>query len=270
LETPGIIMADRPIFRPPPARGGQEVSRVLIADAHPLMRDGLATVLAALAERVEIRQADTLQAALAELDAHPDCALALLDLNLPDGEGVDALRRVHEAHPAIPIVVVSGITDHATVTAAIRGGAMGFVSKRSSPPVLLSALRLVLAGEVYVPPEVLRAQLLTPSRGTTHGAPAAVAERTPGSKDVDLTKRQLDVLALLVQGKPNKVICRELGLAEGTVKAHTAAIFRALRVSNRTEAGFAVSCLGLRLPAAVDAPHADRRPAALGRQLAVA
>jgi hypothetical protein len=73
-----------------------------------------------------------------------------------------------------------------------------------------------------------------------------------------------------VQGKPNKVICRELGLAEGTVKAHTAAIFRALRVSNRTEAGFAVSCLGLRLPAPADAPPADRRPAALGRQLAAA
>jgi len=78
------------------------------------------------------------------------------------------------------------------------------------------------------------------------------------------------VLALLVQGKPNKVICRELGLAEGTVKAHTAAIFRALRVSNRTEAGFAVNCLGIQIPSSVRSPSAEPRPFAARRLLAAA
>jgi DNA-binding NarL/FixJ family response regulator len=142
---------------------------------------------------------------------------------------------------------------------------MGFISKRSAPPVLLGALRLVLAGEVYVPPEVLRTQLLTPSRR----APSTAADHARAGKDFDLTKRQLDVLALLVQGKPNKVICRELGLAEGTVKAHTAAIFRALHVSNRTEAGFAVSSLGIQIPA-VASPSTEPHAFAARRLLAAA
>jgi DNA-binding NarL/FixJ family response regulator len=228
------------------APAGEEALRILIVDAHPLMRQGLANALAGLARRVEVQQADTLQGALAELAARPHTALVLLDPNMPDGDAAWVLKRVHEAHPAIPIVVVSGAADHATVTAAIRSGAMGYVSKRSAPPVLLGALRLVLAGEVYVPPEVLRAELAAAPKAPADAAP----ERAPRATEPDLTPRQLDVLALLVQGKPNKVICRELGLAEGTVKAHTAAIFRALRVSNRTEAGFAVSYLGIEIPRA--------------------
>jgi len=261
-------MTERPILNRQPARAAKEALKVLVVDAHPLMRDGLAKVLAGLSQRVDVLQADSLEGALAALDTHPDTALILLDLIMPDGDGTSALERVHAAHPEIPIVVVSGTTDHATVTAAIRSGAMGFISKRSAPPVLLSALRLVLAGEVYVPPEVLRSQLLTPARGTPSAARVTVRER--GGKDLDLTKRQLDVLGLLVQGKPNKVICRELGLAEGTVKAHTAAIFRALRVSNRTEAGFAVSCLGIQVPASVGSPNAAPHPFAARRLLAAA
>ena len=261
-------MTERPILNQQPARAGPDALKILVVDAHPLMRDGLANVLAGLGQRVDVRQADSLNGALAGLAAHPDTALILLDLIMPDGDGTSVLERVHEAHPEIPIVVVSGATDHATVTAAIRSGAMGFISKRSAPPVLLSALRLVLAGEVYVPPEVLRTQLMTPQGGTVPAAPASVRKR--GGKDLDLTKRQLDVLALLVQGKPNKVICRELGLAEGTVKAHTAAIFRALRVSNRTEAGFAVSCLGIQVPASVGSPSAEPHPFAARRLLAAA
>ncbi len=250
-------MTERPMFSAQPAGGGKEALRILVADAHPLMRDGLAGVLPALAQRVDVVQADSLHGALAGLAAHPDTALVLLDLILPDGEGTSVLERVRATQPAVPVVVVSGTTDHGTVTAAIRGGAMGFISKRSAPPVLLSALRLVLAGEVYVPPEVLRTQLFTPSGGAPAGAPAAIAALARRDRKLDLTKRQLDVLALLVQGKPNKVICRELGLAEGTVKAHTAAIFRALRVSNRTEAGFAVNCLGIQIRSSVGAASAE-------------
>ncbi len=233
--------------------------KVLIIDAHPLMRAGLANVLAGLGERVEVLQADSSEGGLAALDAHSDTALVLLDPIVPDGDDTIVLERVGMAHPDIPIVVVSGATDYATVTAAICGGARGFISKRSAPAVLLGALRLVLAGEVYVPPEVLRTQLQAPSLPR---APGTTGERVRSGQDPDLTKRQLDVLGLLVQGKSNKVICRELGLAEGTVKAHTAAIFRALRVSNRTEAGFAVNYLGLRIPTTAPAPSAEPRLAA--------
>jgi DNA-binding NarL/FixJ family response regulator len=224
--------------------------RILVVAAHPLMREGLASVLGDLARQVEVQQADTLQGALAELAARPDTALVLLDPVMPDGESTWVLERVREEHAAIPIVIVSGAVDYPRVTAAIRSGAMGFISKRSTPAVLLSALRLVLAGEVYVPPEVLRVEL-----AAAPPAPSpAPGERAGGRRDPDLTPRQLDVLALLVQGKPNKLICRELGLAEGTVKAHTAAIFRALRVSNRTEAGFAVNYLGIEIPRSVGSP----------------
>jgi DNA-binding NarL/FixJ family response regulator len=217
------------------------------------MRDGLANVVADLARRVEIQQADTVQGALAELAARPDTALVLLDPVMPDGEESWVFDRIREEHPATPIVILSGAVDYPSVTAAIRSGAMGFISKRSAPAVLLSALRLVLAGEVYVPPEVLRVELASSSVPAQTSAGSAEPSRGR-RRDPDLTPRQLDVLALLVQGKPNKVICRELGLAEGTVKAHTAAIFRALRVSNRTEAGFAVNYLGIEIPRTVGSP----------------
>ena len=215
-----------------------ERMRVLIVDDHPLIREALANVLAELGRQVDVLQAENLKGALAQLDAHPDTTLILLDLMLPDAEGIDVLGRVRQAYPSVPVVVLSGIDSRSTVRAAIDGGAMGFISKRSPSPVLVNALRLVLAGEVYIPPEVLRAET-RPMTGTP-------GPRT--GEDLGLTPRQMDVLALLVQGKPNKVICRELGLAEGTIKTHTAAIFRALNVSNRTQAVFAVSRLGIQLP----------------------
>jgi DNA-binding NarL/FixJ family response regulator len=258
-------MTARPLFSEQAALR-QGPLKILIADAHPLMRDGLASVLPELAPRVDVLQADSLQGAIASLAAHPDTALALLELILPDGEGTSVLERIREAHPGIPVVVVSGAADHATVKAALRAGAKGFVSKRAAPPVLLGALRLVLAGETYVPPEVLRTELQTPPRGTPSAAAATAPEHVRRAK-LDLTKRQLEVLALLIQGKPNKVICRELGLAEGTVKAHTAAIFRALHVSNRTEAGFAVNCLGIEIPAAGGSLCGEALPTAPRAQL---
>jgi DNA-binding NarL/FixJ family response regulator len=220
--------------------------KVLIVDDHPLIREALANVRAELGPQVVALQAESLKGALAELTAHPDTTLILLDLMLPDAEGMSVLEQVRQAHPSVPVVVLSATDNRATVLAAIDGGAMGFISKRAASPVLVNALRLVLAGEVYIPPEVLRAETLPrPIAGAT-AAPAAGSRRT--GEELGLTPRQMDVLTLLVQGKPNKVICRELGLAEGTVKTHTAAIFRALAVANRTQAVFAVSRLGIQLP----------------------
>jgi DNA-binding NarL/FixJ family response regulator len=248
------------------AREEQETMKILIVDEHPLMRAALANVLAGLSQRVGVLQADSLDGALAALEAHANTSLVLLDLSLADSEGANAIHRLRQSHRGIPVVVLSSVTDRATVTAAIRAGAMGFISKRSTPPVLLSALRLVLAGEVYIPPEVLRMQASGRAAEAALGA-AALTEPARRGEVLGLTKRQLDVLALLVQGKPNKVICRELGLAEGTVKTHTAAIFRALRVSNRTEAGFAVSRLGIQVPSVQ--PRGGETPHALGRALAL-
>jgi DNA-binding NarL/FixJ family response regulator len=225
--------------------------KVLVVDDHPLIREALANVLAEFGRTMEVVQADRLDGALKLLAAHPDTSLILLDLMLPDAEGVSALERVRAAYPDVPVVVLSATDNRPTVLAAIDAGAMGFISKRTASPILVIALRLVLAGEVYIPAEVLRSESApAPAR------PGPPAREGPAASH-GLTSRQLDVLALLVQGKQNKVICRELNLAEGTIKTHTAAIYRELGVNNRTQAVFAVSRLGIQLPFRPASPAAE-------------
>jgi DNA-binding NarL/FixJ family response regulator len=124
------------------------------------------------------------------------------------------------------------------VRAAIELGAMGFIPKSSSPEVLMQALRLILAGGVYLPPAVLDGRLAEPLPAKPQAGPA----KLPG-----ITERQMDVLRCVIQGKPNKVIARELDISEGTVKAHLSAVMQALGVHNRTEAVYAAAKLGLRL-----------------------
>lgn len=218
---------------------------VLIVDDHPLIRDALAKVLAQLGHKVGIFQAGSVRGALAELQAHPGMKLILLDLMLPDAHGTSALERVRQARPDVPVAILSAADNRSTVLEAFDHGARGFISKRSSYAVLVNALRLVLAGHTYIPPEVLRAD--APRTGQESSTAFAPMPQCAG-EHLGLTPRQMEVLALLAQGKPNKVISRELRLSEGTVKTHTAAIFRRLRVSNRTQAVFAVNRLGIKLP----------------------
>jgi DNA-binding NarL/FixJ family response regulator len=216
--------------------------KTLIVDHYPLIRDALAKVLLRLGERVQVLQAESLSGALAELEAHPDTALIVLELTLPDAKGTRAIERVRAARPHALVVVLSAMDDRGTVLAALDGGARGFISKRSTSAVLVNALRLVLAGGMYIP-ETL--SLLAPT-------PDLLSARAPlsGIDDLNLTRRQSDVLRLLGQGKANKVISRELGVAQSTVKAHVAAILRALGVSNRTQAACKLNRLGIKLPSA--------------------
>jgi DNA-binding NarL/FixJ family response regulator len=143
------------------------------------------------------------------------------------------------------VVVLSASEQPETVIRAIDGGAMGFIPKTSSSQLLIGALRLVLSGGIYLPQEVLRReQAIAPAAPLPAGTPAQL--RSP--REIGLTDRQSQVLALVVQGKPNKLICRDLDLAEGTVKIHVSAILKALGVTNRTQAVIAVSKLGMKLP----------------------
>jgi DNA-binding NarL/FixJ family response regulator len=183
------------------------------------VRDALARTVQQLAPQVQVRQAGDLQGLL-QLAAQGDADLALVDLNMPGMDGVAGLRKLREAAPTLPVVVASGQEDAATIRAVLAAGAVGFIPKSERSEVLLGALRLVLSGAVYVPARLLDA------------APAAPAAPSLS----DLTPRQLDVLRCLRRGEPNKVIARELGLTEGTVKIHIAAILRALHARNRTEA----------------------------------
>lgn len=225
--------------RPPGA--SPPTMKILVVDDHPLIRTALRYALAELQDRVELLDAADCARALHIAQHHPDLDIILLDLELPDVQGFEALARVREQCPATPVVVISGSEQHDVVVASLDAGAMGFIPKSSSNQVMLSALRLVLSGGVYVPPQALSAQTdgLRPRREPPRGgAPLRPA-------DIGLTDRQADVLALMVQGKPNKAICRELSLAEGTVKIHVTAILKALNVANRTQAVIEAGRLGL-------------------------
>jgi DNA-binding NarL/FixJ family response regulator len=220
--------------------------KILAVDDHPLIRDALRQVLKVLDPDLNLISAGNAQETFAAADQHPDLNLVLLDLSLPDANGFDVLHQLREQHPGIPVVVLSATDDAPTVMRALDDGAMGYIPKTSSNDVLLGALRLVLGGGVYLPAEVLRH-----STAKNPHPPAApgVPQKELTCRDLGLTDRQAEVLSLVVQGKPNKLICRNLNLAEGTVKIHISAILRALNVSNRTQAVVAVGKLGLKLSA---------------------
>ena len=215
--------------------------KILVVDDHPLIREALKGVLRDLDSRIDLIEAESVHQALALVAEHPDLGLMLLDLNLPGESGLDALPLLRESHPQLPVVVLSASDEPGIVTRAIDAGAMGFIAKTSSRDLLVNSLRRVISGGVCLPEDALLEQ-----GGTGRGGSADV--HSPALHDVGLSERQGQVLALLVQGKPNKMIGRELNLAEGTVKIHVAAILKTLKVANRTQAVFAVSTLGLRLP----------------------
>jgi DNA-binding NarL/FixJ family response regulator len=215
--------------------------KFLIVDDHALIRDALQGVLKKLKRGATVLEAADCRQAMAAIESNSDIDLILLDLTLPDRDGFSVLIELRERYPAIAVVVLSGLQDRATVMRVMEMGAVGFIPKGAQREVMLTAFQLIFAGGIYVPPEIL-------PRG--EAAPAAPPEGraliTPA--EAGLSERQLEVLALMMQGKSNKVICRMLNLAEPTVKNHVTAILRALKVSNRTEAVITVNELGWKLP----------------------
>jgi DNA-binding NarL/FixJ family response regulator len=199
--------------------------KVLVVDDHPLIREALRNVLAELDAQFELLESADSAGALRIVAARPDIDLVLLDLNLPDAEGFTTLEELRRRRPATAVVVCSAQHDHRLVTRAIALGAAGYIPKSTSHEVMVSALRLVCAGGMYLPPEVL-------------------AAAQPGAAEPQLTARESQVLALMLEGKSNKRISRQLGMAEATVKNHVTAILKALGASNRTEAVIAAGRLG--------------------------
>jgi len=206
---------------------------LLLADDHALFREGFGLLLQQLEVDVRITEACSFDRALASAQVEPDLDIALLDLNMPGMHGVEGIARFREQARDVAVVVISASEDAADIRRMLDAGAVGYIPKSSSSQVMLSALRLVLAGGVYVPVDILRDT-------DAHAEP--LRKQRDG---VQLTERQLDVLRLIIQGKPNKLIARELQLSEGTVKIHLASIYRALNVSNRTEAAMAAQSQGL-------------------------
>lgn len=196
--------------------------KILVVDDHPLIVEGLAQLLPQFDPGIVILAAGDPAEAMDVLDNEPDVALVLLDLALPGARGLDFLGDLKLDYPGVPIVVLSATHDSGTVLAALGAGAHGFIPKSANAETLLLAVRQVLDGGVYLP----AAGFPMPAGDGVHIAPG----------ELGLTARQTDVLKLMVQGKPNKLICRDLTLSEGTVKVHVSAILKALRVHSRTEA----------------------------------
>ncbi|HET6803569.1 MAG TPA: response regulator transcription factor [Casimicrobiaceae bacterium] len=196
--------------------------RIAIADDHPLMRAALVSALARIGDDVQFMEAANQAAALALVEKPPGPDLMLMDLHMPGADGIEGVRAVRERAPHVPLAIVSADEDVAAIRAMLALGVSGFIPKTDSPAVIEGAVRLILAGGVYVPPRLVN--------GDGFAVPSSAA---PSS---GLTARQMDVVRLLARGLSNKAIARELGVSEGTVKVHLLAIFRALDVRNRTRA----------------------------------
>lgn len=208
--------------------------KVLIADDHPMVRDALARTVSALGEDVVVVEAADFDGTLTQAEAGM-IDIALVDLNMPGMDGLAGIQRLRQRCPTLPLVVISGQAEPGTARAVLAAGAAGFVPKTESAAAVLQALQDVRAGGVFVPAHSLFALRVAGGETGASGRGAVLAQLTP---------RQTDVLGLLMGGEPNKTIAGRLGLSEGTVKLHIAAILRALQVRNRTEAVVRAKALG--------------------------
>jgi DNA-binding NarL/FixJ family response regulator len=234
--------------------------KVLLVDDHPLILAALQSVIEGFGDDVTVIGVDSAAAARQALQTDADFDLVLLDLSLGDADGFDVLAEFRQTYPAVPVVVVSASDRTSDVIRAIDLGAMGFVPKRSSNGALTEALHMVMSGGLYVPPimlglmdpppppsgDTVPAVMRPPNEVAQEAALGGHARPDPHQQvasldNIGVTPRQAEVLALLLQGLPNKLIARELNLSVETVKDHVAAVLRALGVSSRTQAVLAVS-----------------------------
>jgi DNA-binding NarL/FixJ family response regulator len=215
-----------------PASGLVDVfdMKLLIVDDHSVLRDGLAALLRNAGADTIVLQARDANEGLALADGCPDLDVILLDLEMPGMKGLQALSEFGRRRPDVPVIVLSSSEDTQHVRQSLAAGALGYVPKSASQHVLLSAIRLVLNGDIYVPPLILVEQ------------PHLAGQKARGSESRGnqlLTERQIEILLLLSEGMPNKTIAATLDLSEKTVKVHITAIFKALNVVNRTQAAVA-------------------------------
>lgn len=212
--------------------------KFFVIEDHALVREGLIQALQTLAvagDAVEATGAGSADEALQILGDDPDLDLILLDLMLPGTSGLALLGALRRRYPGVPVLILSALDDTETVRRALRSGAAGFVSKASATDTLLAAVREVLAGGRYVPPQL----------------DDMLSQRAPRqSRDIrqrfGLTAAPMRVLELLVEGKTNREISEVIGVTEGTVKIHVSAIFKALKVSNRSQAMLVAGRHGLK------------------------
>jgi DNA-binding NarL/FixJ family response regulator len=204
---------------------------VLLVDDHPILHETMRAVVSSIAPQARFHSETDLGGGVSKARQLKDLKLVLLDLMLPGCTGIESLVHFLKVFPRARVVVMSATEDSASVRAALDAGAVGYLPKTSPPKTIAEALRTVLEGGTYVPPQAM-------------GAVPQV--KTPRSlADLGITERQADVLRLVCKGRSNLEIARELSIAENTVKQHAHAAYRALGVSSRTEAMVALAKMGI-------------------------
>lgn len=204
-------------------------ARLLIVDDHPLVLDAARNALLAAGAAVSIDCVASLHEARDSLARNADYSLVILDLSLTDAHRLEALLALREDYPEVPVLVFSGEEDPEVIANAFECSARGYVPKSQPLAVLINAVRIVLAGGTFIPPQALRT--LGIALPAASGRAREIAPQLPS-----LTARQTDVYRLLLQGMPNKVIAARLGMSVHTVKVHMSALFSALQVHNRAQA----------------------------------
>jgi DNA-binding NarL/FixJ family response regulator len=214
---------------------GQGGSRIIVADDHPLFRGALRQAIASLLPQAEVLEANGLDELVAMLGRGRDIDLILLDLTMPGVQGFSGLIYLRAQHPEVPVVIVSANEDSVVIRRAVGLGASGFIPKSLDSDHIGEAIRAVLAGEAWTPPDI--------DLGQSEDNEAADTMRRLGT----LTPQQVRVLMMLSEGLLNKQIAFELSVSEATVKAHVSAILQKLGVDSRTQAVIAASKIGATL-----------------------
>lgn len=212
--------------------------KLLVVEDHALVREGLVRLLAQAEEGTKVYESEDFESALTLLDGEGEFDLVLLDLALPGIDGFAGLDILRRRYPAMPVAVVSAFDDMPTITRVLNLGASGFIPKAFSGEALLSAVREVLAGNIFRPSAQQGARL-------DDAKPLPPSKLSVKPEEVGLTDRQAQVLALMVRGLSNRDIADQLDLSEGTVKIHATAVFKALGVNSRTQALVAVARYGI-------------------------
>lgn len=205
--------------------------QIILADDHALVREGLKPFLEELADDVTVIEAESFDRAFVASQKTDDLSLVILDLNMPGMNGLAGVRQMMEANADVPVVILSGTCDQTLILKAFSLGVAGFVPKSAGSEVLLGALNLVMAGERFIPSQILLNEEAAPT--TADDTTLQVSDSEQVKK---LSKRERMVLELLVGGMTNKEIARNIELQEATVKIHVKNIYRKMGVANRAQA----------------------------------
>jgi DNA-binding NarL/FixJ family response regulator len=214
--------------------------KVLLVDDHTLVRKGIATVLQQRFPEAEVLEAEGADAAVEQLKVGAPVDVALVDVRMPTRDGLDLLKEIKGNWPGVRVIMLTSFDHSRYVKAALAEGADGYMLKDSSPEDLDQAIRVAMAGGGNVLSARAMRSLFENNGDSGDGEDGEMPKRPE-----NLTKRELDILALLAEGRSNRDISRHLFLSEKTVKAHLAAVFRKLSVTNRTQAAMAAVGMGM-------------------------